>query len=131
LKLNNQKGITTMKILTILLTAITLSSTMPAFADHTGDDHSSHTEVEKTVKEVIAVQSGDVHISVNGLVCEFCARALEKLFGNKEEVKAIDVNLNDKVITINFNEGQTLDDEIITQLITDSGYNVETIHRVE
>jgi len=46
-------------------------------------------------------------------------------------LKGIDVNLESKVVTINFNDGQTLDDETITKLITDAGYNVEGIHRVE
>ena len=120
-----------MKTLTILLTAMTLSFAMPAYADHTGDDHSTHAKAEKSVKEAISVQSGDAHVSVNGLVCDFCARALEKVFGKKEEVKAIDVDLDKKIITINFNDSQTLDDETLTQLITDAGYNVEDIHRVE
>lgn len=70
-------------------------------------------------------------MSVNGLVCDFCARALEKVFGKEEAVKAIDVNLDTKIITVNFNEGQTLSDEKITALVTDAGYNVEGIHRVE
>jgi copper chaperone CopZ len=110
-----------MKKLTLLLTAITLTFTIPAYAE----------TVEKNAKIEQAVQFGDVHVSVNGLVCDFCARALEKVFGKEEAVNAIDVNLDTKMITVNFNEGQTLSDEKLTQLITDAGYNVEGIHRVE
>jgi copper chaperone CopZ len=62
-------------------------------------------------------------INVNGLVCDFCARALEKVFSKKEEVKNIDVNLETKIITVNFNEGQILSDEVLEQSITDSGYD--------
>ena len=113
-----------MKKLTLLLTALILVGATPAYAGHhEGEKHETKTEA--------AVQSGDVHVSVNGLVCDFCARALEKTFGKQESVKGIDVNLESKVVTINFNDGQTLDDETITQLITDAGYNVEGIHRVE
>ena len=110
-----------MKHLTLLLTALTLSFAVPV---HAAED-------VKPVQVEQAVQSGDVHVSVNGLVCDFCARALEKVFGKEETVQGIDVNLDTKIITINFNEGQTLSDEKITQLITDAGYNVEGIHRVE
>lgn len=112
-----------MKKLTLLLTAITLTFATPVYAGHGEGGHEAHAEQ--------AVQSGDVHVSVNGLVCDFCARALEKVFGKEEAVKAIDVNLDTKIITVNFNKGQTLSDEKITQLITDAGYNVEGIHRVE
>ena len=72
---------------------------------------------------------GTVHVSVNGLVCDFCARALEKVFGEQEAVETIDVNLDNKVITIHFNEGQSLNDETITGFINDAGYDVRTIHR--
>lgn len=91
----------------ILTTALIISLTSPAFA------------------------SGTVYADVNGLVCDFCARALEKVFGRQEAVSDINVNLDSKVITINFVEGQSLDDETIVQLITDSGYNVEAIRHEE
>lgn len=70
-----------------------------------------------------------VKAEVNGLVCDFCARALEKVFGKQEAVKDIDVNLDDGVITIQLNDGQTLDDTTINQLIHDAGYNVTTIKK--
>lgn len=103
------------------MTALTLSFAVPAYAA----EDAKHVTAEQ------AISSGDVHVSVNGLVCDFCARALEKVFGKEEAVKGIDVNLDTKMITINFNEGQSLDNETITKLITDAGYNVEGIHRVE
>lgn len=83
-----------------------ISYPLPAFAAHPG---------------------GTVYADVNGLVCDFCARALEKIFGKQDAVESIDVDLDTKVITIFFNEGQSLDDKTITELITDSGYNVREI----
>lgn len=70
-------------------------------------------------------------ISVNGLVCDFCARALEKTFSKKDEVTDINVNLESKIVTVNFEDGQNLSDETLTELITDAGYNVEAIERGE
>ena len=90
----------------LLTTALLISLSLPAFAAHPG---------------------GTVYADVNGLVCDFCARALEKVFGKQEAVEYINVNLDEKVITVHFNEGQSLDDETITQLITDAGYNVQEI----
>jgi copper chaperone CopZ len=127
-----------MKALTLLSTIAVLTFANPAFAemdkmDHATMDHSTHAEMVMDGKadgEVIA-KSGDAHVSVNGLVCDFCARALEKTFGKRDEVKGIDVNLETKIVTVNFNDGQSLDNDTLTQIITDSGYNVEGIHRVE
>ena len=124
-----------MKTLTLLFSVTLLMMSAPAYAGHDGMDmnHDSHAgeTVEPNATPAKAVKTGDVHVSVNGLVCDFCARALEKTFGKRAEVKGIDVNLDTKIVTINFNDGQTLDDDTIRQIITDSGYNVEGVHRVE
>lgn len=97
------------------------------------DQNGEHNHPESTVKTLENAETiqGDAHVSVNGLVCDFCARALEKVFGKQDAVNDIDVNLDSKIITIDFKDGQRLDDETIKQLIQDSGYNVESIHHVE
>ena len=64
---------------------------------------------------------------VNGLVCDFCARSLEKTIGKQDKVESINIDLKDKLITINFYENQKLEENIITQLINDSGYTVREI----
>ena len=64
---------------------------------------------------------------VNGLVCDFCARSLEKTIGKQDKVESIKIDLKDKLITINFYENQKLEENIITQLINDSGYSVREI----
>lgn len=78
-----------------------------------------------------AMAASSAMINVNGLVCDFCARALEKVFGKQEAVSDIDVNLDTKIITVNFKDGQNLSNDALTALITDSGYNVEGISRDE
>lgn len=72
-----------------------------------------------------------IHVGVNGLVCDFCARSLEKIFGKQESVEKINVDLDEKLVTINLKDGESLDDDTITNLITDAGYNVEKIHRMD
>jgi len=70
-----------------------------------------------------------VNVDVNGMVCDFCARALEKVFIKKDEVDSINVDLNNGKIAINFNEGFSLDNSKIKKLVTDSGYDVVKINR--
>lgn len=116
-----------MKHILLTLSALCLLG-VPAVAS------AQETEAEQSVaveESVVPETAGDIHVKVKGLVCDFCARALEKVFSKQEAVSDIDVNLDTKIITINLNEGRTIDDATITQLITDSGYNVEGIHRAE
>ncbi|MEM7617674.1 MAG: hypothetical protein AAF195_04775 [Pseudomonadota bacterium] len=70
-----------------------------------------------------------VYVKVNGLVCDFCARSLEQVFDKHAAVSNINVDLNDKIVQINFNQGRMLNDQIIVSLVTDAGYNVESIYR--
>mgnify|MGYP001471792734 CR=1 FL=1 len=75
--------------------------------------------------------SSDIEVIVKGLVCDFCAQSIAKLFGKEKSVEAIDVNLDKGMIKIDLKEGYKMDDTKITKLITDSGYNVEGINRIE
>lgn len=70
-----------------------------------------------------------INIKVNGLVCDFCARALEKVFGKREDVAGITVDLDNSLVTVTMKPDQTIDDETLTELITDSGYNVTAIEK--
>jgi copper chaperone CopZ len=73
------------------------------------------------------VAGSTVYADIDGLVCDFCARALEKTFGRQDAVQDIQVDLDKQMITINFKEAQALDDEKIRQLIEDSGYNLREL----
>ena len=75
--------------------------------------------------------SSDIEVRVKGLVCDFCAQSISKLFSKEKSVKAIDVNLDQGMIKIDLKDGYKMDDTKITKLITDSGYNVERINRIE
>ena len=70
-----------------------------------------------------------LYISINGLVCDFCARSIEKIFKKDESVSNIEVNLEKMLITIYVNENKILNDKTIKKLINDSGYDVTEIYR--
>ena len=81
------------------------------------------------IKSQNKIENEVLSISVNGLVCDFCARSIEKLFSKKESVKSINVNLEEMLITINLKKGKILNDDIIRQVIRDSGYDIKKIKR--
>ncbi len=70
-----------------------------------------------------------IDVTVDGLVCDFCARALEKVFGKRDDVATIKVDLDHAEVMVGMKSGQTMDDATLTQLITDSGYNIRSIER--
>lgn len=72
---------------------------------------------------------GTIKVDIYGLVCDFCARALEKVFSKEDAVDGIAVDLDTKVVTIHLHPERSLSDNVIKQYIIDAGYNVEGIHR--
>lgn len=69
-------------------------------------------------------------ITVNGLVCDFCARAVEKVFGKREEVAAVRVDLSKHQVEIDLKNDMNISDEDITKYITDAGYTLVEIKRL-
>jgi copper chaperone CopZ len=119
-----------MRILFFTLLTALITFTSPAFANHEGHNHSDMTK-EDMQKTMPGVKNADhtITVQIDGLVCDFCARALEKVFGKRQEVSGIDVNLDTKLVTIGIKKGADIDDVTITKLITDAGYNVVKINR--
>ncbi len=68
-------------------------------------------------------------VSVNGLVCDFCAQSLQKTFGKMKEVKNVFVDLNKAIVNLTLNKKNDLSDNIIKQTFLDSGYDVTKIER--
>ena len=68
-----------------------------------------------------------IYAYVNGLVCEFCARALEKTIGNQNEVESIKVDLRKKVVIVKLFDGKSLKESKLISLINDAGYDVTEI----
>lgn len=83
----------------------------------------------KQIKPQNKIQNQIIKVSVNGLVCDFCARSIEKLFKKKESVESINVNLENMLITINLEKGKNINDASIIKVINDSGYDVTGINR--
>ena len=70
-----------------------------------------------------------IKATVNGMVCGFCATGIEKTFKTQKEVKTVNVDLQNKLVTIQTKEGQTIDDAKLKKLIGNAGYSVVGIVR--
>ena len=76
-----------------------------------------------------AVSADTIKATVNGMVCGFCATGIEKTFRAQPEVKTVDVDLENKLVTIHTKQGQTLDDAKIKKLLGNAGYSVVALVR--
>ena len=62
-------------------------------------------------------------VSVNGMVCDFCARGIEKTFKKDKLVTKIDVDLNRGKVLIAYDESADIDFDDIKKKIQANGQN--------
>ena len=96
-----------------------------AYAGHAGINYG-----DSAIKYESPLTAGKTIVAhVEGMVCDFCARGLEKVFGKKDEVKNIIVSLEQGTITLQMNPNQDLADNEIIEIIKGNGINTTSINR--
>ena len=120
-----------MKKINILSLSILLFVSTFALANE--QDHSNHNHMESNQ---IEVQAGSIDpngtlmtVAVEGMVCDFCAQAIERVFMKREEVAGITINLDDQNVIISLKSEKDIENTIIEELFLNAGYNIQTIDR--
>jgi copper chaperone CopZ len=72
-----------------------------------------------------------IKATIKGTACDFCASAIKKMFSAQPEVKTVDVDLENDLVTIQTRHGQTMDDAKIRKLLANAGYSVVAVARQE
>lgn len=62
-------------------------------------------------------------INVEGMSCSHCENAVKKAVGELNGVKGVDVSLNSKTVTVEY-DADTVSLESIKEAIEDQGYDV-------
>ena len=117
-----------MKIIIISLSYLLLVFTANATNSHK-EDGQSHDEITTNGLSSGEITDNIININVNGMVCDFCAQSIEKVFMKRIEVKGINVNLEDQKVVIYLEKETDIEDTTISTIFEDAGYTVETINR--
>jgi len=72
-----------------------------------------------------------IEMKVYGLVCGFCAQGIEKTLRRNPATEDVVVSLEDKLVAIATRPGQDIPDAVLTQALTDAGYDVKGIVRTQ
>ena len=121
------------------LSLILLFVTAPAFADIADDHgqaehqhliHGQQIEFDETRLEQFADSLGSAQIavvSVLGMVCDFCARGIEKTFKRDKAVTKIHVDLAAGQVLIAYTRDAQIDRKDIEKKILANGQNVTAV----
>lgn len=77
-----------------------------------------------------ALAATSVKVTVNGMVCAFCAQGIEKRLGKMDATQAVFVDLKNKTVAVQAKDGHTLDGKAISAEIVDAGYDVVKLETV-
>jgi mercuric ion binding protein len=82
------------------------------------------------VAAISSMAANTVKVTVNGMVCAFCAQGIEKRISKMDATKDVFVDLKKKTVAVEAKEGQVLDTKAISAEIIDAGYDVVKIEPV-
>lgn len=70
-----------------------------------------------------------IQMTVNGLVCAFCAQGIEKKLRKIPATADVFVSLEHKLVAVALRDGQDISDATLRKALTDAGYSVVAIQR--
>ena len=109
-----------MKLLKLTLAASAFAFTAPvAMAQAHGAEPAQAAPAAQTM----------VTAKVKGMVCDFCARAVTKVFGKNDAVENVHVDLDTQEIHVTLKPGSDLSDETVGELVKKSGYTLVSVAR--
>lgn len=109
-----------MKIIKTALIASAFTLTTPMALAH---NHGGETRTEMPASQTM------VTAKVKGMVCDFCARAVTKVFGKNAAVENVHVDLDTQEIHVILKAGSDLSDETVKDLVKKSGYTFVSVER--
>lgn len=75
--------------------------------------------------------AGTIEMTVNGLVCGFCAQGIEKTLRKNSATQDVLVSLENRLVAIVTKDGTDIADADLRKALTDAGYDVKAIERTE
>jgi copper chaperone CopZ len=72
-----------------------------------------------------------IEMTVNGLVCAFCAQGIEKKLKKFPATAEVVVNLEHRLVAVSLKDGEDISDADLRKALTDAGYTVRSISRSE
>jgi copper chaperone CopZ len=77
------------------------------------------------------VQAATVEMTVNGLVCSFCAQGIEKTLRRNAATADVLVSLEQRLVAVAMKPGADIPDDTLRKALADAGYDVKAIARTE
>jgi periplasmic mercuric ion binding protein len=78
-----------------------------------------------------AAHAATIELTVNGLVCGFCAQGIEKTLRRNAATDDVFVSLENRLVAVATKPDADIPDEVLRKALTDAGYDVKAITRTD
>jgi mercuric ion binding protein len=78
-----------------------------------------------------ASSAATIEMTVNGLVCAFCAQGIEKTLRKNASTEDVLVSLENRLVAVAMKPGADIADDTLRKALQDAGYDVKAIVRTE
>ena len=78
-----------------------------------------------------AANAATIEMTVNGLVCGFCAQGIEKTLRKNPATADVLVSLENRLVAVATQEGADISDAELKKALTNAGYDVKAIARTD
>jgi copper chaperone CopZ len=75
--------------------------------------------------------AGTIEMTVNGLVCGFCAQGIEKTLRKNPSTADVVVSLENRLVAVATKPGTDIGDDVLRKALTSAGYDVKAIVRTD
>ena len=72
-----------------------------------------------------------IELTVNGLVCGFCAQGIEKTLRRNAATDDVFVSLENRLVAVATKPGADIPDDALRKALQDAGYDVKAIARTD
>jgi mercuric ion binding protein len=78
-----------------------------------------------------SASAATIELTVNGLVCGFCAQGIEKTLRRNAATDDVFVSLENRLVAIATKPETDIADDVLRKALKDAGYDVKAIARTE
>src|SRR5262249_21324586 len=78
-----------------------------------------------------AAHAETIEMTVNGLVCGFCAQGIEKTLRKNPATADVVVSLENRLVAVATNEATDIADADLRKALSNAGYDVKAIERTQ
>lgn len=78
-----------------------------------------------------SAHAATIEMTVNGLVCAFCAQGIEKTLRKNPATADVVVSLENRLVAVAMKPGADIAEDTLRKALEDAGYDVKAITRTE